>query len=66
MCKYCEHQNNDFVILNETSSYSGIEIALNKQGMLRSRYYEDNSQVWFTQDIVNIKFCPMCGKEFKR
>ena len=61
MCKYCEHENNDFVILNETKDYSGIEIAVNRQGMLRVRY-EDN--IWFSQDIVNIKFCPMCGKKF--
>lgn len=63
MCKYCEHGNNDFILLNETADYSSLEMALNRQGMLRVRYYEDCSQVWFTEDIINIKFCPMCGKE---
>lgn len=62
MCKYCQHENNDFVILNETTDYSGIEMALNRQGMLRVRY--DYSQVWFSEDIINVKFCPMCGKKF--
>lgn len=62
-CKYCEYKNNDFVILNETTDYSSIEMALNRQGMLRVRYYDDSSQVWFSQDIINIKFCPICGRK---
>ena len=66
MCKCCEHENNDFVLLNETADYSGLEMSLNRQGMLRVRYYEDISRVWFSEDIVNIKFCPICGREFKR
>ena len=65
MCKYCEHNNNDFVPLNDTIEYSGIEIALNRQGMLRVRHY-DESGIWFSEDIINIKFCPICGIEFVR
>lgn len=65
-CKYCGSENNDFILLNETSAYSNIEMAINRQGVLRIRHYEDNNQIWFTQDIINIKFCPICGKEFKR
>lgn len=61
-CKYCEHENNDFVILNETKEYSGLEVAMNRQGMLRIRHYSSN-QMWAIQDIVNIKYCPMCGKK---
>ena len=64
MCKYCEHENNDFVPLNETTRYSYIEMSLNRQGMLRARHYEDDSGVWFSEDIINIKFCPMCGNKF--
>lgn len=63
MCKYCEHENNDFVILNETTDYSGIEMALNRQGMFRVRYYEDDSQIWFSEDAINVNFCPMCGRK---
>ena len=37
------------------------EMALNRQGMLRVRCYADDSQLWFSQDIVEIKFCPNCG-----
>ena len=62
-CKYCEHENNDFVALNDTKEYSGLEIAMNKQGMLRIRHYSSNA-LWATQDIVNIKHCPICGRKF--
>ena len=58
MCKYCDRNDNDFVLLNETSEYGGIEMALNRQGMLRTRYYDDNSRIWFSEDIINVKFCP--------
>lgn len=64
MCKFCEADNNDFVLLNDTRVYSGIELAINRQGMLRVRYYDDYSQVWFSEDIVNIKHCPICGRKF--
>lgn len=66
MCKYCEHENNDFVILNETVAISDIEIALNRQGMLRVRVYDGDGWNWVSQDIVNVKHCPMCGRKFKR
>lgn len=62
-CKYCGRTDNDFVLLNETADYSGIEISLNSQGMLRGRYYDDSSHIWFSEDIINIKFCPMCGRK---
>ena len=63
MCQYCESRgNNDFLLLNQTKDYSGIEIASDRQGMLRTRYYGDND-IWFSQEIVNIKFCPMCGRK---
>jgi len=64
-CAYCDRKDNDFVLLNQTSDYSGIEIALNRQGMFRVRYYTDDSKVWFSQDIVEIKFCPNCGRAMK-
>ena len=64
MCQYCEHENNDFVLLNDTRVYSGIEFAINRQGMLRVRFYEDLSQIWFSEDILTIKHCPMCSRKF--
>lgn len=62
-CKYCQHESNDFVLLNKTADYSGIEMALNRQGMIRVRYYEYEGQPWWSEDIINIKFCPMCGRK---
>ena len=67
MCQYCEQRScNDFVPMNQTMEYSGIELALNSQGMLRVRYYTDDSKVWCSQDIVEIKYCPLCGRKFDK
>lgn len=60
-CKYCNAENNDFITLNDTVDYSGIEISLNRQGMLRVRYYDVNDPDFVTQDITNVKYCPVCG-----
>ena len=64
MCKYCEHENNDFVLLNQTVDYSGIEMSLNRQGVLRIRYYNSYEDLFSSQDFINVKFCPMCGRKF--
>lgn len=64
MCQYCEPRGfNDFVPMNQTVEYSGIELAVNCQGMLRARYYTEGD-IWFSEDIVNIKYCPLCGRRF--
>ena len=60
-CPYCDAETNDFVPINQTVEYSGIEIALNRQGMLRVRVYESGQETFTTQDIVEIKYCPNCG-----
>ena len=60
-CPYCEGENNDFIPLNQTVEYSGIEMSLNRQGMLRVRVYEPGKATFTTQDIVEIKRCPNCG-----
>ena len=64
-CQCCSKATNDFVLLNETCSYSGIEMALNRQGMLRVRYYTEGD-IWFSEDIINVEFCPVCGKRFMK
>jgi hypothetical protein len=33
-CKYCDRKDNDFVLLNDTAEYSGLDIEINRQGML--------------------------------
>ena len=66
MCQYCEPRScNDFVEMNQTKEYSGIEMAINCQGMLRVRYYMYNDIDRFeSQDILNVKYCPLCGRKF--
>ena len=60
-CPYCGAKTNDFISINQSVEYSGIEIALNRQGMLRVRVYESGQETFVLQDIVEIKFCPNCG-----
>ena len=64
MCQYCKERNNDFVILNNTNMYSGIDIEINRQGMLRVRVSNDEMDGFVTQDILNVRYCPMCGRKF--
>ena len=66
MCKYCENENNDFVLLNDTNMYSGIDIEINRQGFLRVRVLNDEMDSFITQDILSVNYCPICGREFKR
>ena len=62
-CPYCESGTNDFVPMNQTAEYSGIEMSVNRQGMLRVRVLDDDGG-FTTQDIVEIRSCPLCGKRF--
>ena len=66
MCQYCDSDCNDFVVMNQAMEYSGIELAINRQGMLRARYYGINRDSFETQDIIEIKCCPLCGRKFKK
>lgn len=64
-CSYCESETNDFVPMNQTVEYSGIEMAVNRQGMLRVRVLDDDGS-FTTQDIVEIRNCPLCRKRFMK
>lgn len=66
MCKFCTQPDNAFTPLNDTAAYSGIEMSLNSQGMLRVRYYGSKSIRYESQDIVNIKCCSVCGRAFEK
>ncbi len=62
-CKYCEEDySGGFVSLNDTADYSGLELAMCKE-MLRARCFHLASGEMVTQDIVNIRYCPMCGRK---
>lgn len=66
MCEFCGQRSSAFVPLNNTALYSGIEIAMNKDGMLRVRYSPENIIGFDSQDIINVDFCPKCGRKFER
>jgi Zn finger protein HypA/HybF involved in hydrogenase expression len=38
---------------------------MNAQGMLRVRCYCDEMDGFVSQDIINMKYCPVCGEKFK-
>ena len=62
-CQFCNSDAKPgFISLNQTVDYSGIEIAMNKNGILRTRYFPEADKNFIAQDIINIKFCPICGK----
>lgn len=68
-CKCCAANSNDFIILNTTKEYSGIEMAVNRQGMLRIRVYDENEhddEIFLTQDILELDYCPLCGNAFSK
>ena len=62
-CPYCDQETNDFVGMNQTAEYSGIEISVSRQGMLRVRVLA-NDDSFVTQDIIEIHHCSLCGKQF--
>ncbi len=43
---------------------NNLEMALNRQGMLRVRAGCTPNGDFETEDIVNIRYCPLCGRNF--
>lgn len=65
-CAVCGAPDNGFVTLNrETAGYSGIEIAVARGGMLRARSLNEDGSM-LSQDILNVPFCPLCGRRFDK
>lgn len=62
MCKYCEEVG--FTPLADTKEYSGLEMSISKSGMLRCRAYMFK-ELFETQDVVSINYCPMCGRKLR-
>lgn len=62
----CEACSKGFAVLNETMDYSGLEFALMKN-VIRVRYFPTHKyDIFKTQDILPIKFCPMCGRRLEK
>ena len=64
-CKYCNREDNDFVMLNETADYSGLEIAMNRQGILRIRHYSSN-QMWQYKTLLILNTVPFVVENLRR
>lgn len=63
-CKFCSDYTG-FTPLNDTAEYSSIEIAINPNvKAIRGRHFPNGYNGTFKgQDIVEIKYCPMCGRK---
>lgn len=69
-CRICGEQDNGFTGLRSNESslcvFSSIEFSLNRQGMLRARVYDDTHNQISAQDVVQLNYCPICGRKFGR
>lgn len=44
--------------------YSGVETVLfPKLKFIRTRVYWTQDSIFDTQDIINVEYCPLCGRE---
>lgn len=73
MCDFCSSSDSSFIVMNkDTVKYSNLEIAMDNSGTLRVRHLYDvvrNNQLvqgFDTQDVLNIAFCPICGKAINK
>lgn len=61
MCEYC---NEDYKVLNKTKEYSDIEISLYTSiKAIRVRAIFDETDLFQAQDVININYCPICGRK---
>ena len=63
MCSCCKHDY--FNPVNKTVDYSGVEMALDNKGEFRVRCYNLDTQEMDYMDVINVRYCPMCGRRFK-
>lgn len=60
MCEFCKGK--EFIALNDTVDYSGLEIAVSGSGILRARDY-NFKEIFEKQDVISINYCPICGRK---
>jgi hypothetical protein len=62
----CWCTETEYLSLNDPH-YSGIEMVLfPRSKMIRTRVYwtqDIEHGIFDTQDVVNVKYCPLCGRE---
>lgn len=65
-CIICDNKTKSFTQVNQTSDFSGIEISIDGEGLLRVRTYNNVKQMIFeNQDFIKLTYCPFCGEKFK-
>ncbi len=66
-CPYC-HPADPKPLNVETIKYSGLEFMLIARGsVLRCRSYKNaDDELYDSQDMVLIQYCPMCGRNVGR
>lgn len=64
-CKCCKPKPDHVVYSMTDPEYSGIEVMMHHKGELRVRYYDGDDENFTAQDIININFCPMCGRDLR-
>lgn len=75
-CKYCdwwckEHDHEDLINTRTKLSkkgewYPGITATINELGYLTIEAVADTYEPGYLDHVIEINFCPMCGREFKR
>lgn len=68
MC-ICESEDKGYFGINDTIEYSGFEIGLSSTGFIRVRKYDFDSDFGWKmdgQDVLKIRYCPLCGKRFEK
>lgn len=66
LCKFCSGNSSAFRTVNATALYSGIEMAMGTSGLFRVRVLTDNGESFTTQEIIQMRYCPACGRKFRR
>ena len=66
LCNFCSGSSSEFRRLNNTALYSGIEMAMDTGGLFRVRVLTDNGESFTTQEIIQMRYCPACGRKFRR
>lgn len=61
-CRYCEPKPDGVVYVMNDPEYSGIELSMHHAGELRVRYSEEGSDTYEAQEIIQMNYCPMCGR----
>ena len=68
-CQFCQREDNQFVLMNDNTRFTGIEVSMNRLSVLRVRAYDiatdqQGHNLITSQDTLNMNYCPACGRKF--